>query len=271
MTKPISVVITSYNQRRFLSEAIKSVLSQYVTPKEIIICDDNSTDGSRDMLRKYEKGHDNIELIFQDKNVGVAKNRNTGLKEATQPFISILDGDDWYSANKLEKEYNALKDGKYGWAYSKEKIANKMGEFKHKKRLNESNGKTGDIFRDIVLKEISPKHWMMRKRALEDVGYLDEDFRMYEDWEFKVRLSHNHKAIFCPDSSIFYRQHSSGIHTSSKRVFREEKRKFYNKILHEKRDQLPRLDNFLKEVRKFFRDDYMEVEKSPLWEEENRR
>ena len=264
MTKPISVVITSYNQKRYLVDALKSIINQTITPEEVIVCDDCSTDGSQKLIKKYANKHSNIRYIFQDDNVGVVKNRNTGLREARNPYISILDGDDWYSGNKLELEYNALKQWNYGWAYSLEKIADSNGNFQ-RSRLGISDGKSGDIFKEIVTKELSPKHWMMKKEALESVGFLDEDMDLYEDWEFKIRLSHNYDAYFSADSAIYYRQHESGLHNASDAKYRKEKRKLYNKVLKQKRDMLPRIDEIESEVKKFFYKDYREVAEEQLW------
>lgn len=252
---PISVVITSYNQRRYLAEAIKSVLRQTVKPNEIIICDDNSTDGSVDLLKEYASKHDNIKLILHDENLGVVKNRNSGLKEAQNPYISILDGDDWYSGNKLELEYDGLNKYDYGWAYSLEKIVTKNGDFK-RSRLGHSDGKRGNIFKEIVLKELSPKHWMMTKEALGNVGYLDEDMELYEDWEFKIRLSHDYDAWFSGDSAVYYRQHQSGLHNADIHKHLREKKKVFNKVLVGKRNRFDKLDDFEGKARNFFRKHY---------------
>lgn len=256
--KPISIVVTSFNQRKYLKEALDSVLNQTVKPREIIVCDDYSTDGSREMLKRYDKKYDNIDLIFQDENVGVAKNRNSGLKYASSPFISILDGDDFYSKNKLESEYNAIKDSKYGWAYSEAYQVSKDFYF-GQVIINEENGKTGDIFFELLTKEVSPKHWMMRKEALENVGYLDEDLALQEDWELKIRLSHDYKAVFCPDSRVYYRNHSDGLHYSSDFEKQKQKKIIYDKVLNKKIDQLPRVKNNKKKIKKILHRDFVRV------------
>lgn len=256
--KPISVVVTSYNQKEYLREALDSVINQTVNPKEIIVCDDYSTDGSREMLKSYKKKYDNIRLIFQDKNVGVAKNRNSGLKYANSPFISILDGDDLYYKNKLELEYNAIKDSEYGWAYSEAYQVGENFDF-GQVVIDKNNGKTGDIFFELLAKKVSPKHWMMKKEALEDVGYLDEDLKLQEDWELKIRLSHNYKAVFCPDSRVYYRNHSEGLHHSSDFKKQKQKKRIYNKILNKKIDQLPRVKNNKKKIKKILHRDFMKV------------
>lgn len=255
---PVSVVITSYNQKEYLKEAIDSVLRQTVTPREIIICDDSSVDSSRKMIKWYELEYDNVKIILQDENLGVAKNRNSGLKYASSPFISILDGDDFYSKNKIESEYNAIKDTNYGWAYSEAYQVNSNFNY-GQVIINEYNGKTGDIFFDLLTKTVSPKHWMMRKEALNDVGYIDEELALQEDWELKVRLSHDYEAVFCPNSRVFYRNHREGLHYSSDFEKQKQKRKIYNKILNEKIDSLPRVKENKNKIKKILQREFLSV------------
>ena len=72
----ISVIITSYNQKVLLKEAIDSVLRQSYLPFEIIVCDDFSKDGSRDLIRSYELNYPNlVKGIFQKMNLGISKKR----------------------------------------------------------------------------------------------------------------------------------------------------------------------------------------------------
>jgi len=143
--KDLSVVITSYNQKRYLAKAIRSVLSQTKPVDEIIICDDNSSDGSQSLIEKFSRKNDNIIPILHDKNLGPAKNRNTGFKEASGRYICYLDSDDWFGPQKLEREFEKLESSAMDWAYSSIVITNRMGN-----KINEWTGDTepeGDIFK----------------------------------------------------------------------------------------------------------------------------
>lgn len=258
-TIPVSIVIVSYNQCEYLDRAIDSVVNQTVDVREIIICDDCSTDGSRGLLKEYKQDYDNIKLIFQDENVGVTKNRNSGLKNARSKFISILDSDDWYAESQyLNTLYTSLDNTNYGWAYPSQSLTDKDGNFL-RERINQNNGISGDIFWEIISKDVTPKGWMMRREALEDVGYLDEDMDLYEDWEFKIRLSHSYEAVFCPNITLNYRQHSKGLHNADNLKYKEEKRKVYNKILNEKIDRFPRVKENKGRVRHLFTKDFSSV------------
>src|SRR5438046_7733873 len=73
----VSLIITSYNQQEYLSEAIESAIDQTVAAFEIIVADDHSTmDGSIEAIREYEAQYPGlVRGLFQEKNVGIPKNR----------------------------------------------------------------------------------------------------------------------------------------------------------------------------------------------------
>ena len=104
-----SIIITSYNGRDYLVEAVESVMAQTLHPHEIIIADDCSSDGSREIIRSWEIQHPGwIKGVFQQKNVGIPKNRNSALRTVTGNYVGILDGDDAFMPCKLEQQFKAL-------------------------------------------------------------------------------------------------------------------------------------------------------------------
>ena len=95
----ISVVIPLYNKAAEVERALMSVIAQSLAPREIIVVDDGSTDGSAAIVERIAKQHPeaNIRLIRQE-NGGVSAARNRGISEATGDYVALLDGDDeWLS------------------------------------------------------------------------------------------------------------------------------------------------------------------------------
>ena len=106
----ISIIITSYNKRDYLVEALDSVVGQTLPPHEIIVADDASTDGSQDTIRDYMHRYpDLVRGIFQPENVGIPKNRNAALRTVTGNYVGILDGDDTFVPHKLERQVEAMR------------------------------------------------------------------------------------------------------------------------------------------------------------------
>src|SRR5680860_383473 len=95
----ISVVIPTYNRVRTLGRAIDSVLNQSYKDWELVVVDDGSTDGTDELMDKYDDPR--IIYIKQGINKGVSIARNNGVKQSTGDFVSFLDSDDAYLSNGL--------------------------------------------------------------------------------------------------------------------------------------------------------------------------
>ena len=88
----MSVVIPCYNHALTLARAVRSALTQTLPPVEVIVVDDGSTDGSRDVAESFGSA-----VIFkQQRNRGAAAARNLGVRSATGEFLGFLDADDWW-------------------------------------------------------------------------------------------------------------------------------------------------------------------------------
>lgn len=100
MKPKVSVIIPLFNQKRYIGEALESVLDQTYSNTEIIVVNDGSTDDPFPVIEKFIK---RIRLINQ-KNYGLAEARNTGIKAAEGEYIQFLDADDLLHKNKLSKQ-----------------------------------------------------------------------------------------------------------------------------------------------------------------------
>ncbi|MBL4707151.1 MAG: glycosyltransferase [Flavobacteriales bacterium] len=107
----VSVCIITYNHEKYIEEALSGVLMQKVNfDLEIIIADDCSTDGTRQIISKYkEKYPSTIKLIFQEKNVGAAQNWHDLIISPTGKYVAYFEGDDvWTDVNKLQTQVDFL-------------------------------------------------------------------------------------------------------------------------------------------------------------------
>lgn len=104
----ISVIMCVYNEEDCLPESVESVLSQDMSDIEIIVVDDNSTDGSLDVALGYQKRDGRVLVIQSDKNMGPANARNLGLRRASGDYIAILDSDDLALPGRFRRQYEYL-------------------------------------------------------------------------------------------------------------------------------------------------------------------
>lgn len=109
----VSICVTSYNQIEYISRCIDSLLAQKTSAKyKIVIGDDYSTDGSREILKWYkEKYPDKIELILNEANQGLFRNRRKIFERCDTPYVAFCDGDDyWIDDSCIELKYSYLQN-----------------------------------------------------------------------------------------------------------------------------------------------------------------
>ena len=114
MPEPLlTVCLITYNHAKYISQAIEGVLMQQVTfPWQLVIADDFSNDGTREIVLSYQKKYpDFIHLILQEKNVGPARNWLDLINYPDSKYIAYFEGDDyWTDPLKLQKQVNFLEN-----------------------------------------------------------------------------------------------------------------------------------------------------------------
>jgi glycosyltransferase involved in cell wall biosynthesis len=101
-----SVVVAAYNVERYVGPAVESALSQTYPEVEVIVVNDGSSDGT---ARALEPFRGRITYVEQP-NKGLAAARNRGLREATGEYVALLDGDDLWFPNRVERVIGFLED-----------------------------------------------------------------------------------------------------------------------------------------------------------------
>lgn len=118
MSDLISIIVPAYNSEKWLTACCESVLHQTHRNIELIVVNDGSTDGTRDLLNGIARYDERIRVIHTE-NGGVCRARNIGLDAATGDYIAFLDADDLLMANALEMLYSAMQkemaDITVGW------------------------------------------------------------------------------------------------------------------------------------------------------------
>lgn len=197
----VSVIIPTYNRARFIERAIRSVLNQTYQNFEIIVVDDASTDDTEERVRRLLTNGTRFKYVRHDINRGAGAARNTGIKNAAGEYIALLDSDDEWLPEKLEKQLQVFKearDEKLGAVYSgvvyiKEKDNQKIDEHMPKRR--------GYIFKDFLRRcciHGGPGVFLIRKEVFDKCGLFDEcgELRIADDYEMWVRISKDYKFDF---------------------------------------------------------------------------
>lgn len=104
----ITIGITCYNSASTILEAIQSAEAQAWPEKEILIVDDGSTDGSKDIIAKHVKSSSICRFVSLDRNMGVSFARNTIIHESRGEFLAFFDDDDVSAADRLNVQYSQI-------------------------------------------------------------------------------------------------------------------------------------------------------------------
>ena len=213
----ISVFITSYNQYNYLCKAVDSVLSQTFSPYQIIIVDDASSDGSQDIIADYKRHYPELFTpIYHEKNTGIAKVRIDALNAVRGSYVTFVDGDDWFLPEKLEKEFNALRlHPEAQIAFSNNERVNEDGSKKINRWIDDETVPQGDIFLQTFAR-LFPKRTLFRSELVDykawlQVGFHDSLLALYEDFEMRIRLTRNLKAVYVDEILSCYRIHKNGL------------------------------------------------------------
>ena len=163
----LSIIIPMYNTEKYISQCIESVLSIKGIENEVIVVNDGSTDGSLEILKKYEESCSHIKVITQE-NQGASMARNRGIQECSGDYIYFLDSDDWIETESFEEiikelEEDHRKNQELDIIVGKEKA---YSDFTGYEVLDEriSGELTGKIMsgREFMEKALKNKFWNVR-------------------------------------------------------------------------------------------------------------
>jgi len=180
----VSVLMTAYNQEKFIGEAIESVLNSSYTHWELIIVDDVSSDSTVEIARRYEKKDERIKVYINEKNLGDYPNRNRAASFASGEYLKYLDADDIIYPHGLEIFVNGL--NKYpsaGIAISR----NQTNEYPYPKMLSPRESYL-DHFLLTGLFNCSPLSTIIRKKSFFQVGGFSGK-RYIGDLELWLKIS----------------------------------------------------------------------------------
>jgi glycosyltransferase involved in cell wall biosynthesis len=182
----ISVLITCYNDEMHVARAIESVLQQTFKNYEILLIDNNSTDGTLQIIQEYESRYPRLIRVFQERKQGCPAARNKGLSEAKGQWIQILDSDNELLPKKLEHDCLLAKDSDVEFIASNRVNYRIINNKLHKKvKLIE----TENLWKALLLfRFCNTNACLIRKKVLQGVNGWNEDWLSVEDYELYYRL-----------------------------------------------------------------------------------
>ena len=202
MAKLVSVVMPTFNRRKYLGEAIDSVINQSIDDWELLIIDDGSTDDTEEFLRGAYL--DSRIRYFKQENQGQSVARNKGIANSCGTFICFLDSDNRWYPNKLERQLEEFQNHpNVAMVYGDSKIINAAGEIISCKNISRYSGRvTAKLLADNF---ISMNTTMTRSQVLKDIGGFNTNNHWDEDYDLWLSISIGSKFLYVPDYFGEYR------------------------------------------------------------------
>ena len=208
----ISIIIPTYQRCSKLKIALKSVFSQTYDNYEILIIDDGSKDGTKEMVESFND--ERIFYIWQNHSGCPANPRNKGIKAAKGEWVAFLDSDDWWSPNKL-KNCMHYSNNEVDLIYHDLEIASDKQNF-FKRKIIKTRQLKKPVLIDLLLNGnlISNSSVIVRRKFLISVGYIDEreELTAAEDYHTWLKISKlTDKFLYIPQQLGYYFDHSQNL------------------------------------------------------------
>jgi len=119
-----------FNSEKFIEESVQSVIRQSYVHWELLICDDESDDNSKEIIMSFVNLNSRIKLVSNHYSKGAPGARNSCLDEAKGRYIAFLDSDDIWLLEKLDKQLGFMNSNNFSFTYSYYETMNVKGEVK---------------------------------------------------------------------------------------------------------------------------------------------
>lgn len=201
-SSPLVTTVTAlYNSEAFVAETVRSVIAQTVSEWEMVIVDDASTDGSKNVVKELLKTDKRLRLICLENNAGSAVARNTAIEAARGRYIAFLDSDDQWHPSKLEKQITFMESNSCGFSHT------------YYEKVTESGERTEEIVkppRRLSYVDMLKSNQVGCLSAVYDSGRLGKRYmpliRKRQDYGLWLDLLKDEQYVHClPESLALYR------------------------------------------------------------------
>ncbi len=201
--KPLIGIITVvFNGEKYLEETIKSAISQTYDNVEYIIIDGGSTDGTLDIIKKYE---DQIDYWVSEKDAGIYDAMNKGLWLAIGEYIGILNSDDHYLPDAIEASIQKIQETNSDYSFANVKYVNSDSMIRPIYPLEKNR-----VYQEMSYPHVSA---FIKSNIYKTIGLFDTGFQIAGDHDMAVRI-HLHGYKYCYIDKVIAELEMGGISSS---------------------------------------------------------
>lgn len=201
MSNPlVSIITPSFNQAAFLEETIRSVIGQDYKPIEYILIDGASTDGSLEIIKRYEK---HLASWISEPDQGQVDAINKGFRRASGDIVAWINSDDLYMAGAVREAVNALQQHpEVGMVYGDGIMVDAKGNL-----LDRHTYRTYSVLDLLCFEVLLQPTVFMRRDVLEKVGYLSTEYDLILDHDLWVKIASQTSILHVPSFWAVERTH----------------------------------------------------------------
>lgn len=178
----VSVIMPAYNAEKYIENSIRSVISQTYTNWELLVLDDCSTDQTAEIAEHFASVDSRIRVLHNSRNMGVARTRNNGLDLVKGQWIALLDSDDVWHDEKLQKQLHKAEESGADIIYCSYSMIDENAEHMSDYIVSESTSYS-DMLKESV---ISCSTALLRQSVLSYHRFSTDYY--HEDYAFWLEL-----------------------------------------------------------------------------------
>lgn len=219
-----SVIICTYNGQKYILELLESIMSQLVTPSEIVVSDDGSTDSTLSIIRQFELKYSNVKIRYIDgPRKGPSVNFITALSIAKYDWVFLSDQDDIWVDNKVDKYFSHVRD-QYNplMLFSDAALIDNDGKLLFRSHLDSVGIQGINLDQRIFYKNpIQGATILLNRSMLDLIVFLSSNVRVTDvlmyDWWIGILSLNVGKVIFIDEKLLLYRIHDGNLVGITKR------------------------------------------------------
>lgn len=194
----ISVILPTYNRAYCLEASMRSVLNQSYPDLELIIVDDGSDDGTKELVENVQQTDPRVRYFYTRINRGAAAARNYGIEQANGDYVAFQDSDDLWRQEKLSVQMQRLEENGAQFCYHEVQydFGNRQYAILPQREIPVDK-KEGDIYAQMLYDNLVACPALLVKRSCIDrIGMFDTQMKALEDYDLALRLAKEYQAAF---------------------------------------------------------------------------
>ena len=213
----VSIVVTTRNRDTLLRRLLDRLVSLDPGPAyEVLVVDEGSSDGTPGVLDEFRDRY-GVRSVRHDDPVGLPAARNVGIAATTGTHVAWIDDDDLTSPDRLRRQWEALRDGRFRWSCAgRVDIDDALRVIGHV-RCPPGTGTLPSLLRWNSI-PAAAQGLLVERDLLDEVGPFDVALRAAEDWEMCIRLADRSAPHLLDEPLVGYRTGVASMSTDTSRM-----------------------------------------------------